>query len=153
MKLDASDSAVAVLGKVVSVSSDAYPDKKWQEKITSISPSTSKDGAANTLTIHISLGVSAPPLVLGQQVDIKLTSDSASNVLQLPSNAIIANKGQARVAVLDKGRVHLKPVTTGIESLSMTEMKGGLAAGEKVAVPNGQALHEGDRARFLDDGR
>lgn len=152
-KLDASDSAMALPGKAVSVSSDAYPDKTWEEKITWVSPSTSKDGAANTLTIHISLNAGAPPLALGQQVDVKLTSDSASNVLQLPSNAIIVNQGQARVAVLANGRVHLKAVTTGIESVRMTEIKGGLLAGEKVALPNGQALHEGDRARFMEDRR
>lgn len=152
-KLDASDSAIAVVGKVVTVSSDAYPDKKWQETITWVSPSTSKDGTANNLSARISLGAHAPHLALGQQVDVKLTIDSANNALLLPSNAIIANQGQAKVAVLESGRIHWKPVTTGVESVSMTEIKSGLTLGEKVVVPEGRALREGDRARFAGDVR
>lgn len=152
-RLDASDSAIAAVGKAVSVSSDAHPDTPWQERITWVAPATARDAAANTLSVRISLGRAAPALALGQQVDVKFTSESRDDALQLPSNAIIADQGEPRVAVLDKGRVRFKPVTTGIESASMTEIRGGLAPGEQVLIPEGRALREGDRARIVGGAR
>ncbi len=150
IKLDAGDSTTAVVGKAVTVSSEAYLGQDWQEKITWVAPSTNKDGAANTLAVRISLGSAAPRLALGQQVDVRLTSASVNNALQLPTNAIISKQGQPMVAVLDNGRIHLKPITTGIESVNSTEIKSGLTLSEKVALPEGRALREGDRAKFVD---
>lgn len=151
VKLDAGDSAVAVIGKNVSVTTDAYPGREWEEKIIWVAPTTNKDGAANALSVRVSLGLNAPPMVLGQQADVKIVSASVDRALEIPSSAIVSKQGKPLVAVIQNDRVHLIPIVTGIESVTSAEVKSGLSAGQKIILPEGKALREGDKIKAVTD--
>jgi RND family efflux transporter MFP subunit len=145
VRLDAADSAAAVLGKTVSVTSDAFAGQSWQEKITWVAPITSKDSTTNSLSVRISLGSDAPPLVLGQQVDVKISTASRDEILKVPSGAIIAMEGAPMVAVAEDSSVRLIPVELGIGDLTHTEITRGLKDGQQIILPEGKPLREGDK--------
>ena len=148
VKLDAGDSAAAVIGKTTVVTSDAFPGKEWQEKIVWVAPATNKEGTSNSLSVRISLGKNAPPLVIGQQADVKVATAERDIALKIPSNTIISKQGKPLVAVIVDDRVHLVPISTGIENLTYTEVISGLNEGQKIIRPEGRTLREGDRVKI-----
>lgn len=145
VKLDASDSAAAVVGKPVLVSSDAFPGKEWPEKVTWVAPATNRDAASNALGIRISLGKDAPPLVLGQQVDVKIATAVRENVIRIPSNAIVSRQGKSMAATIADGRVRFVPVSVGAENLLYTEITGSLQEGQEIIKPEGKPLRDGEK--------
>lgn len=150
-KIDAGDSSAAVVGKAVAVTSDAFPGKEWAEKITWVAPTTNKEGTANTLTFRVSLGQARPLLVLGQQVDIRLSTESRDVVLRIPSNATISKQGKTFVAVVVGHRIHLLPIQTGIGNLNHTEVTSGLRLGQRIILPEGSVLSEGEEVKVADN--
>jgi membrane fusion protein, multidrug efflux system len=144
-KIDAADSASVVVGKSVGMTSDAFVGRQWREKITWVAPYTNKETTSNSLTVRMSLGPEAPALVLGQQVDVKITTASKDQVVKIPSGAIIALQGQPMVALIKQGRVHFSPVSIGMGDATHTEVTSGLEAGNHIILTEGKTLREGDK--------
>lgn len=148
IKMDAIDSDIVRVGKIVTASTDAYPGKEWQEKIIWVAPSAKKEGTSSNLSVRISLSASAPPLILGQQVDVKIPQVSAENVVVVPSGAIIYKQGSTLVATIIEGKVGIIPIEIGASDLKLTEIKSGITVGQQVIIPEGKALHEGEAVRI-----
>jgi membrane fusion protein (multidrug efflux system) len=151
VKFDAGDSAAAAVGKAAAVTSDAHPGREWQEKVTWVAPVTNKEGAGNTLNVRMSLGTDAPPLVLGQQVEVKVSSAAVEQTLRVSASAIISRQGRQMIGIIRDGRVHLMPITTGVEGVAWVEVTRGLAQGQRLILPEGKALREGDKVSFAAD--
>lgn len=155
VKIDADDSAGIVAGQEVTLSSDAFPGRQWSERVTRLAPSVEKEEAANTVNVYLSLGADAgidngngaPPLRLGQQVDVKIRTAFRPKALKVPFAALISKDEKTWVAVIEQERVKLLPVVTGIEDLTHTEILQGVRAGQQVILAEGKTLNEGDRVR------
>jgi RND family efflux transporter MFP subunit len=147
IKMDAIDSDIVSVGKVVTASTDAYPGKEWQEKIIWVAPSAKKEGTSSNLSVRISMSTDAPPLILGQQVDIKIPQVSAKNVPVVPSGAIIYKQGSTLVATIIDGKVGMIPIEVGTSDLKFTEVKSGIAVGQQVILPEGKVLRDGQSVR------
>lgn len=151
VKIDADDSAGIAVGQEVTLSSDAFPGRQWSERVTRLAPSVEKEEAANTVNVYLSLGADidngAPPLRLGQQVDVKIRTAFRSKALKVPFAALISKDEKTWVAAIEQGRVKLLPVVTGIEDLTHTEILQGVSAGQQVILAEGKTLKEGDRVR------
>jgi membrane fusion protein (multidrug efflux system) len=143
--VDAADSVLIDVGQVVAVSSDAFPGLEWHETVTRLGTATDNERNSNSVKVYISLGNDAPELRFGQQVDADIRTAWNPNTLKVPFEALISRNGQTLVAVLENGRVVLKPVETGIEDFSMAEIKQGLHEGEMVILTKGQILQNGDK--------
>lgn len=149
VRIDSSDTANIRAGQTVMVSSDAFPDKKWTEKILRVAPAANRDNTtANTVSVYISLGAEAPEdLRFSQQVDVEIPTAFKEKAIKLPFNAVVTREGRTMVAVSDQGRVEYRPVTTGIEDLTHVEITaGGLKIGQQVILLN-QELIEGQRVK------
>ena len=146
-KIDATDSASIIVGKPVSVASDAFVGRQWREKVTWIAPYTNKETTSNSFTVRISLGSEAPPLVLGQQVDVKIMTASKDQVLKIPSAAIISMQGQPMVAMVRQERVHFNPVKIGMGDATHTEITNGIELGQRIILAEGKTLREGDKVK------
>lgn len=147
VKVDADDSADIAVGQEVALSSDAFPGRQWSERVTRLAPSVEKEEAANTVNVYMSLSKAAPPLRLGQQVDVKIRTAFRPRVLKVPFGALINKDDKTWVAVIEQGRVKLMPVATGIEDLTHTEILQGVKVGQQVILAEGKVLNEGDRVR------
>lgn len=143
-KVDATDSAEIVVGQKVVLSSDAFPNLKWEEQVVSLAPAANKDDLANTIDIKISLSANAPSLRLGQQVDAQIHTAFNPEALVLPFSVLLYKGGTPYVAQVKNNQVVHMPVKTGIETLTHTEITEGLSAHDKVINTGDSTLKEGD---------
>lgn len=143
-RIDTGDVSLVKTGQTVEVSSDAFPDKVWDERIVRLDPTIRKEGMTSDLGIWISLGPNVPPLRLGQQVDVKVRTATRAVALQLPFEALINRGDKTFVAKIQSGRVHFTPVVTGVENLTHAEILQGAGVGEQIIVSEGKPLKEGD---------
>ena len=145
VNVDAGDSATIASGQIVSISSDAWPERQWEEKILRIAPAITEgqESALNTFAVRISLGTKAPSLLLGQQVDARVHTETRKDVMRLPFGALIEQDKASEVAVVEGGKVALLPVKTGLEDFTHVEIISGLKGDETVILTEGQELSAG----------
>lgn len=138
--VDAGDSGIVKVGQRVMVSCDAFPGHTWQETVHWIAPAITADqnDAINTFAVRMTLGSDAPPLLLEQQVDARISTSRKENVLKLPYGALIDKGDSQQVAVVQDGRVKLVDVTTGLDDFSHIEIAAGLKGDEDIILPQGQ---------------
>lgn len=152
-KVDAGDGGLVQVGQQANISTDAYPDRQWQEKVVRLAPAIDKSDTSNAFSVRLSFGPDAPPLRLGQQVDVKIQLDSKLDAVKLPITALINSDSGQQVMLVRDGRVHFTPVHTGIEDMSYTEIVQGIQPGDQVILPESKSFTEGERVRILDGGR
>ncbi len=153
VRVHAADSVNITAGQKVLVTSDAFPEQEWEEQVVRIGSATEKVRNSDAVKVYVSLGEKAPPLRFGQQVDAEIRTAWNPNAIKVPFEALLNHNGRAYVAVLEAGRVHLRPVITGIEDFAMAEIRQGLNGDEILILPRGRLLHEGDKVyRPQDDG-
>lgn len=106
--------------------------------------------AADPLTQRYSiyLDVSVPPerpLVPGITGEITIVIDQRANALLVPPRALFGDK----VYVLEDGKLALRQVKLGFESLNLVEILSGLKEGDRVVVEEQDRFHDGERVRSL----
>jgi len=148
IRLDAADAGATKVGKTVTVSSEAYPDRTWTERIIWVAPITNKDSTSNSLAVRLSLGPDAPRLVLGQQVDVKLATATSGPTLTIPAGAVTLVQNKSMVAVAQNGRAHFVPIEIGMSDITRTEVTRGLSAGQQILLAEDKPLKEGDKLDF-----
>jgi RND family efflux transporter MFP subunit len=147
--VDAADSGAVRLGQTVRVTCDAFPGQEWIETVHWISPVvvSAEREALNTFSVRTTLGPDAPPLLLGQQLDLRIQTARREAAIKVPYTAVQESERGTRVAVVREGRVRLVPVVTGVEDLTHVEVLEGLTAGAEVILPEGKALGDGEPVR------
>jgi hypothetical protein len=111
---------------------------------SSASTSTCSSGGSGTNsgpTVPVTITLDSTPVgsTLDQApVNVDITTQTASNVLAVPVNALLALQGGGYgVQVVTGGVSHLVGVTTGIYSNNMVQVSGsGISAGMRVEVPS-----------------
>lgn len=111
---------------------------------SSASTSTCSSGGSGTNsgpTVPVTITLDSTPAgsTLDQApVNVDITTQTASNVLAVPVNALLALQGGGYgVQVVTGGTSHLVGVTTGIYSNNMVQVGGsGISAGMRVEVPS-----------------
>jgi Cu(I)/Ag(I) efflux system membrane fusion protein len=136
---DVPESQAALLrpGAVVEGRSAALPNAIFKGTVQAILPDV--DAATRTLKARVELSNPGDQLVPGMFVTVNL-STHAQEGLTVPTEAIIQT-GQRSVVMLAEANGTYRPVDVeiGIESNGQTEIKRGLALGQKVVV-SGQFL-------------
>ncbi|NOZ54189.1 MAG: efflux RND transporter periplasmic adaptor subunit [Gammaproteobacteria bacterium] len=145
VQVDAADSGGIAVGQTVSISSDAFPGLNWPESVTRLAAAASNVGNANTVSVYVSLGSSAPSLRFGQQIDAEIRTAWNPSALKVPYGSIINRNGKYYVAVVEDNVVSLREVETGIEDFSHVEIRQGVSVGQRVILANGINLKEGDQ--------
>lgn len=93
--------------------------------------------------------VAAPPLTVGELAEVTIRRGSATRGLVIPTAAVKRLDQQPGVWQIVDGRTRFRTVQTGIQTLDgMTELRGGLAAGEAVIVHSSAQLREGVKVRI-----
>ena len=150
VQVDATAGGRILAGQVVLVTSDAFPGLEWQERVIRLGGVEDGEGDAGVMKAYISLGTEAPDLRPGQAVDAEIRTAWHSHAIKVPLEALLKRENQAYLAVLEDGRVRMKPVITGIEDFAMVEIRQGLGGEEEIILPRGHLLHDGDRVYRLD---
>lgn len=145
--VDETDAGLVRIGQTVALTSEAFPDKEWLERVTEIDPAVQKKEGANSIRVLTTCGSQSPDLKLGQQVDAKIWTAHRSGIVKLPFECLTGAAGQSSVATIRDGMVRFVPVVTGIEDATSVEIVKGVSAGEAVIVPEGKLLKEGQRVK------
>jgi HlyD family secretion protein len=133
------------VGQTVNLTANAFPNKVFPAKVTSISPSA--DPKTHTFTVSVVPQNDSGDLRPGMFVNLVLTVASFPNATLVPNVAIVQRGPQSIVFVVNDGTVKLQPVTVGISDDTNTQIVQGVNVGETV-VTSGQAnLSDGSPVR------
>ena len=125
-------------GARVEARTPAIPDTTFTGRIDAILPEVNE--ATRTIKVRSQLPNPARRLLPGMFATINLSPVKRQESLLVPSEAVIRT-GTRSVVMVDQGKGAFKPVEveTGLDSGGQTEIRNGLAKGQKVVV-SGQFL-------------
>lgn len=105
--------------------------------VSAIAPTASSSGSSNSVVSYaVTIDLASPPAALrsGMTADITITTASATGVLAVPAAAIRGTSGNYTVLVLVNGTPEPKPVTVGLMTSSLVEIRSGLSEGDAVVI-------------------
>lgn len=130
------------------VTANAFPARSWSGTITEIVPNVV---VKESRAVSEGLARLEPPtdgLVPGMTVDVEIVVAEAGDALQVPADAVFTGAdGAPFVYRIDGRRVRETPVTTGLTSVSATQITGGLEDGVTVVVGATEGLRNGTRVQ------
>jgi len=106
--------------------------------VVAIAPTaTTASGSSGVVSYAVTVALKQPPATLraGMTADVTITTASASGVLAVPAAALRGSEGNYTVLVMSAtGTPESKPVTVGLITSSLVEIKSGLSAGDVVVT-------------------
>lgn len=138
--------SLLALGQRAKVSADAWPQTLFDAELSYIAPGV--DPQRGSVEVRLRVPNAPPFLKPDMTVSIDLTVAAREAVLTLPTEALRdARTAKPWVFAVVDDRLVRRDVTPGIRGDGSTEIRAGLAAGELVFLPRGEALAEGRRVR------
>jgi len=129
-------------GQEVTVSVEAYPDRKFTGKITRINPSV--DQQTRAFEVEALIDNRENLLKPGFFVKATIPSSFVVDSLLIPQDALLYVYGVYKVFVIDGNTLKEREVKIGERSGDEVEIAEGLARGERIALPaKGQELKDG----------
>jgi HlyD family secretion protein len=126
--------ALVKAGQPVSISVDGVATQ-LRGTVTSIGLLSSTSGSTTAFPVTITFAAGSPPLFDGSGADVVITTGTASNVLTVPNSAIHSGvNGSHSVSVYAGGKASVVQVKLGLEGTDVTEVTGGLEAGQEVVI-------------------
>ncbi|MGB9179134.1 MAG: efflux RND transporter periplasmic adaptor subunit [Pyrinomonadaceae bacterium] len=134
-------------GMSVSLSVDAYPDRKFGGRITAINPAI--DPASRSVTVEAEIENSDNALRSGMFVTARITMPGGGQSVFVPKGAVIhdQNTNSDRIFVVQGTAAHLRVVQVGDEENGSVQILSGVQGGEEVATNNQQQLYEGAKVQ------
>jgi HlyD family secretion protein len=146
------------IGQPVTISVDAFPGEKFKGIVRRISPIVS-GGKLETRTadVWIYFNEKQTKIKPGMSADVEILVTTLSNVLSVPSQAVIERGGKKQIYIAegsilkpgDKAVAKLKPVQVGETNWSFTQITDGLTSGEYViTTPESEGLKDGAKVKI-----
>ncbi len=158
--IDEADIGEVRQGARVEFTVDAYPDDTFTGEVTQVRQVATTESNVVTYEVVISAQNNDLKLKPGLTANVTIFTKEAKNVLSVPTKALQFTpnekmltkeqsiqdcQGKNKVWVLENNVFRAIPVTTGITNGILTEIKGGLKAGQQVVTDFSMAA-EGDEA-------
>ena len=125
---------------------DAYPDQPFPARIVFIAPGI--DPQRGTVEVRLVVDPVPPFLRQDMTVSVNVETGRREQALVIPDDALgEVNGDQAQVWLAGDNKVYRQPVTLGLRGLAMSEVTGGLTAGDRVLTDGSAALTDGARVR------
>ncbi|CAA9301640.1 HlyD family secretion protein [uncultured Coleofasciculus sp.] len=123
-------------GQMVEVVADAFPDQVFKGRVQLVAPEAIVDQNVTSFQVRIALDTGQNELRSGMNVNLTFLGENVSNALVVPTVAIVTQKdGKRGVLVPDAdNKPKFKPVTTGPEIQTQTQILEGLKQGERVFI-------------------
>jgi HlyD family secretion protein len=148
----ADDAAGLSIGNAVEASGKAASGNVVKGRITKIAP------AAKTVVSALGVNQKRVPVTIelegdisflkpGYELDIKIVTQSRSDVLAVPDTAVFDYNGSSSVFVVEDGKTTIRKITKGIEAKDSIEVSDGLRQGEKILVKPENGVREGMRVQ------
>jgi multidrug efflux pump subunit AcrA (membrane-fusion protein) len=134
-------------GMTVTLSVDAYPDRKFSGRINAINPAI--DPTSRAVTVEAEVENSDNVLRSGMFVSARITLPGGGQSVFVPKEAVIndQNTNSYRVFVVKDSQAHLRVVQIGDEENGAVQILTGVQGDEEVAMNNQQQLYEGAKVQ------
>jgi HlyD family secretion protein len=132
-------------GQEVEVQVDAYPKETFKGKVRLIAPEALDEQTVTKFQVRVDLTSGSEKLKSGMNVDLNFAGQSLSQVIAIPSVAIVTKRGKPGVLVPDsKGEPSFKPLTLGTDLDNKTQVLQGLQTGDRIfkELPPGKKLDD-----------
>lgn len=106
-------------------------------KVTAIGRTSTTSSSTSVVFYPVTVGLITPPsgILPGMTADVTITTASVANVLTVPSEALAGTTGNYTVRILGANGVpQAQPVTVGLVTGTLAEIKTGLTAGQTVVT-------------------
>lgn len=108
------------------------------------------DPESGTIKVTVEVTDYPPTTRPGDFVEVSIVTDSHSDSLLVPRVAVVTERGQHSVYVIDGETAHQRAVEVGFEDDANAEILAGLEPGELVVVQGQRALRDGQPVSVLD---
>lgn len=133
--------------QAVQLSVAARPDEFFTAKVFFVAPQI--DVQTRTILVKARIDNKERKLKPGMFANLALTLDERPEALVIPESAIVMQRDQKMVIVLDKDdRAQFRPVQTGKYLDGMVEIIEGLSAGEKIVAEGIQKVGPGVKVSY-----
>jgi multidrug efflux pump subunit AcrA (membrane-fusion protein) len=102
--------------------------------VTSVGAIATNTSGVATFPVVVTLSGTPQGFFAGATVNVAITYNQLTNVLQVPTLAVTRSNGQSFVTVSENGKKSQRAVTTGITSGGFTQITSGLSRGQLVVV-------------------
>jgi RND family efflux transporter MFP subunit len=129
------------IGQAADVTVDAL-NADIPGRVSAIAPTAETSSSSNSVVSYgVTIDLTSPPKALrsGMTANVTVTTASASNVLAVPAAALRGTNGNYSVLVVSEGVAQSQPVTVGLITSSLVEIKSGLNAGDNVVIGTSSA--------------
>jgi multidrug efflux pump subunit AcrA (membrane-fusion protein) len=138
-------------GLAAEVRLEAFPGETFAATLTQMSPVV--DPVSRTKKITLVFNRNDQRINPGMFVRVKLNTRTYENVVSIPLDAVVENRGKTVVFVVVSApgtpRVEMREVVAGVTVDGEAEITSGLAPGEAVVVQGQQLLMDGAQVRVL----
>lgn len=132
--IDEVDAANVKVGQQARITLDAIKGKTFAGKVRRIAPYVLEiEKQARTVEVEVEFDQlpEKQNLLVGYSADVEIVYDAHSNVLRIPTQALLEGK---RVLLYDNGTLVERTVTTGLANWDQTEITSGLKAGDRIVL-------------------
>lgn len=145
---DEENLAVLELGQRATCVADAFPAQPFAAQIVFISPRIDPQRGS----VDVRLRVDPVPHFLRQDMTVSVNVETArrERALVVPNDTLIDAAGERAFVLAERGgRAERVAVTLGLRGLELTELLGGIEAGERVLAAGGEVA-AGQRVRVVE---
>jgi HlyD family secretion protein len=146
------DFAKLTMGQKAVVTTDAFPDRKYEGEIAELSPEANRQKATVQVKVQIFKPdawlrpeMNARAAFLGKEDLADKTRQNAKLAILVPSSAVRDRDGKKSVFVIFDGKAVEKSVKVTITTSHGVEVADGLIGGEEIVLNPPSSLKDGDR--------
>lgn len=121
-------------GQKVTMTMDAFPDKTFTGQVLAINTNGQSSSGVSSYPTIIVFDNSLSNMYPNMSVSANIIIDSKTDILTVPSSAVLSSDGISTVKILKDGQVSQATVEVGISDNNNTEIISGLNEGEVVII-------------------
>ena len=137
-QVDEQDIAQVRTGQRVIVSGEDFNGVSFPGHVATIAPTAQKSTDTSSTTKQvlttIALDTNSSLLKDGMTADVDIITTDIPNALTVPSSAIVTTNGKKYVWIARDTTLHKVPITAGPSNDTMTVVKSGVAAGDRIVI-------------------
>ena len=134
----------------VEVAWDAKPGLTWTGHTEQIPKQVVPRGERSVGEVLCTVDNAKLDLLPNVNVDVRILIRKQNGVLVVPRAAVLEDKGQFYVYVLNDGKIQRRSITLGIASASKYEVANGLSLNDRIAIPGDEPLRDGMSVRVAE---
>ena len=122
-------------------------DAAFEGEIRSVEKTANVQTQLYTVTLSVPAEVGG--LMAGMFADVTFRTDTSSNAIVVPTEAILTSGDVQYVYVVENGAAKYVEVATGLTGSGVTEVTSGLSAGQQLVTVGQSYLSDGDPVRVV----